>query len=270
MPLPERAAAAVRTVDRADQPVLLVLDNVERWTEREHPGPLPGGAHVRALVTTRARSLGGHRFRHVELGFLDPDAAKAPLRATSGRADGPVAALDALLAYLGGHALAVELAGAYLREFPEVSCADYFRRLGAGEAPDEAVSDLVRYEATAARAFATIWERLPDDVRRAWRVTACFAPEPVGVVLPGWRRAARRLARRVVATKAWEPDGGLPTADPNEALRARPGARVQRSVRVATPPRWATSRPTARSARMPATSGPPSPRRKAPRTEIGG
>jgi hypothetical protein len=52
----ERAAAAVR-IASSGEPVLVVLDNVERWTRQSEPRPFPTGARAALLVTTRHRFL---------------------------------------------------------------------------------------------------------------------------------------------------------------------------------------------------------------------
>ncbi|MCP4529660.1 MAG: hypothetical protein GY831_00450, partial [Delftia sp.] len=174
MPLAERAALTVRQVSRASAAVLVILDNVEVWSGQQAPAPLPQGAHVRMLVTTRQRHLGGSRFVHLRLGFLELEYARQLLVGAAGRPGEDLPGLEDLLAHLAGHALAIELAGVYLHEFPDYTPADYLRRLRRGERPGEAVSDLVRYEATAWQAFLAIWESLEGPVQLAWQVAACF------------------------------------------------------------------------------------------------
>lgn len=87
--------------------------------------------------------------------------------------------LDELLHVLAGHALAVELAGAYLNEFPEETPTSYLVAQRAGEDVEEPVRDFVRYERTVHQAFETLWQRLDEDTRNAWRLAACFEPEMV-------------------------------------------------------------------------------------------
>jgi tetratricopeptide (TPR) repeat protein len=177
LPLPERASLVVRQISRAAAPVLVILDNVEEWSRQQQPGPLPTGAHVRLLVTTRQYNLGGTRFRHMSLGFLEPGFARQLLLKLCCRDPEQLPGLDELLDYLQGHALAVELAGVYLKELSDETPANYLQRLRQGERPGEEVSDRIRYQATANQAFAAIWEHLEPPVRRAWQVAACFAPE---------------------------------------------------------------------------------------------
>ena len=86
--LTERASLAVRTLSRRNAPVLIVLDNVEHWGGDRIPSPLPEGPHVKYLVTTRHRNLGGGRFRHYTLGFLGPTFASELLTKTAGRIHG--------------------------------------------------------------------------------------------------------------------------------------------------------------------------------------
>ncbi len=87
----ERAAQVLRAISRQPAPTLVVLDNVEVWSAGRRPAPLPDGTHLRYLVTTRQRSLGGARFEHVNVGFLDDEFARRLLEAVSGRelADAP-------------------------------------------------------------------------------------------------------------------------------------------------------------------------------------
>lgn len=197
-PVPGRAALAVRTVSRHPSPVLLVLDNVETWTRSQSPRPLPSGDHIRYLVTTRHRGLGGPQFDHVDVGVLKPPHDRNLLTHLSGRRlSGP--GLDELLKHLGGHALALELAGVYLREFPETTPERYLARLQEGSGVEETVSDRVRYEGTVHQALGTLWEKLDEPARHAWRVAACFAPELVSVELSdaaGVDEEARHRLRR--------------------------------------------------------------------------
>ncbi len=181
-PLEERAAGAIRLVS-AGPATLVVLDNVERWTRESEPRPLPAGSHVSLLVTTRARFLAGPSFEHHTLEVLDPGAAQAFLAALSGRDLARENGARELLAYLGGHSLALELAGAYLREFPTVSCAAYLSKLAAGEDVEARVSDLVRYERTVRQALDVHHRHLDPDASRALRIAACFAPEDASQAL---------------------------------------------------------------------------------------
>jgi tetratricopeptide (TPR) repeat protein len=181
-PVAERAAAAVRIVS-GGPPALLVLDNVERWARDNAPGPLPTGAHVALLVTTRQAFLAGRAFEHHALDCLPPDAARALLLAVAGRDLDVDGGLEDLLEHLGGHALAVELAGAYLHEFRRVSAREYLARRSGGQAVDEEVVELVRYERTVKECFDTTWTRLEAPVARALGIAACFGPEDASLAL---------------------------------------------------------------------------------------
>ena len=176
--LEERAAAAVR-IASGGSPVLVVLDNVEQWTRASEPRPLPHGAQVALLVTTRHRFLAGPSFTHHSLETLPENAARKLLVSVAGRD------LDAddLLRFLDGHTLAIELAGAYLREFPGVTPAAYLSKLAQGLPVEEKVQDLVRYESTVRRALDVHWTKLEAAAREALLVAACFAPEDASIAL---------------------------------------------------------------------------------------
>lgn len=80
----QRAASAIR-IASSGPPVLVVLDNVERWTRDSEPKPLPSGSRVALLVTTRERFLAGPSFTHHALETLPPEAARAFLVSVAGR-----------------------------------------------------------------------------------------------------------------------------------------------------------------------------------------
>ena len=197
-PVEERAAGAVRIASRGE-PVLVVLDNVESWTHDTEPRPLPSGPQVALLVTTRYRGLAGRSLEHFELETLPDDAARAFLTAAADRDLSVAPGTDDLLRYLDGHTLAIELAGAYLREFPSVTPAAYLKKLTEDARVEEKVQDLVRYEGTVRRALDVHWERLDETARNALLVTACFAPEDASIALLeacGVDAEARQLLRR--------------------------------------------------------------------------
>lgn len=172
----ERAALAVRTVSRRNAPVLIVLDNVEIWSAETAPAPLPEGPHIRFLITSRHNGIGGSRFQHFEVGVLAPPFARELLCSTAGRDLASRPGFADLLDHLGGHALALELAGAFLREFPAETPATYLAALRRSPDIEAKVSELTRYERTVSAAFQTVWDRLDDETRRAWQVAARFEP----------------------------------------------------------------------------------------------
>jgi tetratricopeptide (TPR) repeat protein len=174
----ERAAGAVRVASTGN-PVLVVLDNVERWTRETEPKPLPRGPQTALLVTTRHKFLAGPSFSHHTLETLPEEAAREFLSFVAGRD----LAADELLRQLDGHTLAIELAGAYLHEFPSVTPAVYLEKLRVGARVEEKVQDLVRYEATVNRALDVHWTKLDDTAREALLVAACFAPEDASIEL---------------------------------------------------------------------------------------
>lgn len=178
----ERAAGAVRIASRGE-PVLVVLDNVERWTRESEPRPLPRGPQTALLVTTRHRDLSGQAFEHLELETLPEEAARDFLLAAAGRDLSGTPGTGDLLRHLDGHTLAIELAGAYLREFPSVTPAAYLKKLTEGAPVEDKVQDLVRYEGTVRRALDIHWERLDGTARDALLVAACFAAEDASISL---------------------------------------------------------------------------------------
>jgi transcriptional regulator with XRE-family HTH domain len=65
--LDERCREVLRQIEEAKAPALVILDNVTSWSSNERPGPLPVGPHIRLLVTTRIRNLGGAQFMHLDI-----------------------------------------------------------------------------------------------------------------------------------------------------------------------------------------------------------
>src|SRR5262249_40829487 len=159
--------AARRAEERAQRGavVLIGLDNVEGWQPRA--GPLPDGAAIRMLVTTRARWL-HNSFRAYEVPPLELEPARTLLRAIVGH---EVAGADELLGSLGGHVLSIELAATYMREYG-TSPAEYLQQLATGKDRSSSVADQTSYRATAETAFRLLWNRVAPDVRHAWVLAA--------------------------------------------------------------------------------------------------
>jgi hypothetical protein len=131
---------------------------------------------VHLLVTTRTRNLGGARFAHVELGSLEPPYDRALIEALAERNPDP--GLTALTTHVGGHTLALELAGAFLRTYSTETAESYLRALQLNAARTESsVTDRVAYERTVDEAFQLAWDRLEPPIREAWQRAACFEPE---------------------------------------------------------------------------------------------
>jgi hypothetical protein len=195
----ERARSVVNLLSRLSDPVLVILDNVETWSEATKPSPLPSGMHVTLLVTTRRRDLGGSRFGHFSLGFLSPADSRELLSSIAGGCVEEHEGFDELLAQLDGHALAVELAAVYLREVPDMTPAEYLAKLVAGARLDATVAEQVRYEATVEQAFTLLWKRLDANTQYLWQLAAQFAPVVVSASLAnacGMNAEARRTLRR--------------------------------------------------------------------------
>ncbi|MGX4736894.1 tetratricopeptide repeat protein [Kitasatospora griseola] len=136
---------------------LLVFDNVEAVADLSpYLGALGGGRH---LVTSR-RAVGWPRsMRTLALGTLDAEQAVELIRATAyGETELTVRELQdvrALAAELGYLPLALEQAGAYLRQNPTVTVPAYYRRLPTKL--DKAVDGL-----DAERTIARIWTQTLD------------------------------------------------------------------------------------------------------------
>jgi hypothetical protein len=173
-PVLERAHSAMRII-ASGGPALLVLDNVASWTEAGRPHPLPSGAHLSLAITTRERRLGGQAFTHVELHCLAPGPARELLAEVSQRNLDREPGTDDLLTHLDGHALAIELAGAFLAEVPDVTPAVYLSRLRAGEPVQDEVRAQVLHERTVSQVLDATWERLDEPARQAWQTVSEFA-----------------------------------------------------------------------------------------------
>ena len=195
----ERAHRVVNALSDSQRPILVILDNVERWSGSEQPEPLPLGVHVTLLASTRAHRLGGTRFRPVPLGVLCEEEARRLLTHWAGSRLMKAPGFEALLEALEGHTLALELAGTYLSEFPEVTPAAYLEAMHAGRELAESAAELTRYERTLGQAFSLLWQRLGDETQRRWLLAAQFAPERVSTELAdaaGLDAEARHALRR--------------------------------------------------------------------------
>jgi len=195
----ERAQRVVNRLSESQSPVLIILDNVEQWTEAHQPVPLPLGLHVTLLMSSRTRRLGGTRFRHLALGMLSGNDARLLLTRSAGPRVASADGFQELLGALEGHTLAIELAGAYLSEFPEISPAAYLTLLHSGQEFSAIAAELTRYERTVSQAFALLWQRASDEGRARWLLAAQFAPERVSASLAdaaGLDGAARAELRR--------------------------------------------------------------------------
>lgn len=194
----DRCREVIRRLNETREGLLIVLDNVESWQADSQPMPIPHGPHVVLLVTTRDRNLGGAQFVHLELGFLTEPHDRELLQRVAGRDVGP--GCSALLNHLGGYALGVELAGAFLGTYPSESAASYLNLLLERKEPAEReMAGRIRYERTVDDALQTIWGRLEESERKAWLLAACFEPEPASGLLTqavGLDSADRRSLER--------------------------------------------------------------------------
>ena len=177
-PVEARCAQLLRVLENEPEPLLIVLDNVEDWQPDARPSPLPRGPHISVLVTTRRHNLAAAQFRHLELGLLATPHDRELLCALAG--DDPSPGAAELLAHLAGHALALELAGAFLGTFPAETPLSYLRALRRGsDSVERAIADRTHDRRTLGEAFRTIWDRLPDSARDAWWLASFFESGPV-------------------------------------------------------------------------------------------
>jgi WD40 repeat protein len=174
---------------------LLVLDNLADAAQLSRPVgsegiPLNLACHI--LFTTRQRELGP--FRRFEVAVLDEEPALQLLLRHGSRH----AVRDDLNHFerqeaksicrvLGRLPLALDVAGAFLAEWPEVSLADYGKRLrnkGCLSTLDREAGDLARvnlqpiHDAAVSATLATQWDALKpgdDDARLLFRVAGQFA-----------------------------------------------------------------------------------------------
>jgi WD40 repeat protein len=177
----EQIEAAVAYL-RQHPDTLLVLDNVQDPTELRRPlgaGLVPAALPCRILFTTRRRDLG--QFRPIEVSVLTEGPAlqlllRRPDRRPILRDDHPEhAQARAICRDLGRLPLALELAGAFLGEWLEVSLDDYRTRLreeGCLETLDEEGRELPQgslreiHDAAVEATLATQWGALSDEVPR--------------------------------------------------------------------------------------------------------
>lgn len=195
-PLPERAALAARALERTQERVLLVLDDAPTWPL---PGPhtLPRGPHIDLLVTTDVRRLGGTRFHHSSLDPLTMDEARALFTSIAPHA---TRGLDALLAHLAGHPLAIELAASHLADQPERTPDQYLAELDhLGHTVHGQTGEFEAHEHAIHVALAALWQRLDAPTRDAWLRASCFARSGASLALAervGLDSRARQALRR--------------------------------------------------------------------------
>ncbi len=111
---------------------LLLLDNVDDanlLAPQQLDNHLPRGPNVHVLVTTRLGPEHLHGLTYLSLEWLDEPDALDLLARHREIPDGQREAAAGIVRRLGGWTLAVEVVAVYLRENPEISHADYLRRL---------------------------------------------------------------------------------------------------------------------------------------------
>jgi HEAT repeat protein len=150
---------------------LIVLDNATDWSPVEDMIPLG----LPLLVTTRTRDFGGSSFSHTELGILSDDAAIDFLTQLIPSISSDPALLH-LIKLLGGHALALEIAGYHIKDL--CSTQEYVRRLLENQAEFSAqVVGKTHYQGTIDSCLAISWDSLRhDESRLLWKKASLFAP----------------------------------------------------------------------------------------------
>jgi len=177
-----RTHRVLRQLGQSRAPTLVVLDNVESWEPARRPSPLPTGPHIRVLCTTRVRNLGGAAYRHLSLDILRPPDDRTLLCKLAARDLEP--GVDTLLERLDGHALALEIAGAYLATRSLETAQDYLRALrDQPDRIDRSVRGRVAYDRSLDSSLSALWNRLDSASQRAWTIAACFSPTPATVEL---------------------------------------------------------------------------------------
>ena len=198
--LQDRCDAVIRGLETQTERVLVILDNVSEWRERLQPAPLPFGPHIHFVITTRERNTGGPRFVHASVDVLPASADRVLLEGVSGRSFD--AGAEPLLRYLGGHALALEIAAGFLGTYRTEAPAVYLASLrGYDTAQDQPV----------AQAFRSVWDRLAEPAREAWWLASFFEPEPVnaaqssdcGIPPDGIRRLQELHVIQADSSGAW-------------------------------------------------------------------
>jgi tetratricopeptide (TPR) repeat protein len=173
-PAMQRANKVIEHISNQQSKSLVILDNVADWSSVERPSPLPAGSRVSLLVTSQARALGGQGFVHFHLEALSTEASRQLLVAIAGAEFTSGPGLEELLEYLGGHVLALELAGAFLARYA-ITPAEYLSRLLKGIPVEKKISQQSRYNATVNAAFEAIFDRLDAASARALGICGCFA-----------------------------------------------------------------------------------------------
>ena len=185
----EPAALEGRVLERlaAHPGLLLILDNARSWKSLKEHLPSPEAGHS-LLVTTKVRDLGGPQLRHRPLELLSPEGARSLLVALLGeRAKRHPEEVETLVAALGGHTLALEVAGAYLSRRPQVAAADFLAR--SGEPVPEGLLDAVAYQKDFSRMMAAVIAGLADQrTADLFALTGLYgqAPAPVALLRSTW------------------------------------------------------------------------------------
>jgi len=176
--------------------MLLVLDNATSWRDLQPHLPPAESGHV-VLVTTRVHEFAGAQFHHQELGILSPAGSRELLQELMGaRAEHHPDEVEQVADALGGHALALEVAGAYLRRYSHVNVDDFLSRVVSEEFRlSGAVRDEVAYGTTFALMMDEVRASLSDgqgaDVLLAMAGLYGEAPAPLSLLQETWQSLER-------------------------------------------------------------------------------
>lgn len=164
--LPQRVARTRHAQGR----VLVILDNASQWDEVEAMVP----EDVALIVTTRSKTFGDSSFIHQNLATLADDPAVEFLAALLPDAD--QSSLQRLAERLGGHPLALEIAGHYIRDI--CTPQEYIAQLDArAEIPAEAVAERTHHGATLESCLQIAWDGMEMNAARwLWIRASLFAP----------------------------------------------------------------------------------------------
>ncbi len=189
---PERLAGELtRALDERGQPFLWIVDDFPGGVSREdREAWLAPGRYGKTLLTTRSRAYAAFGTQ-VDLGVLGEDEGVEPLaRHRTPGGDEEQAAARGLVEDLGGHALALDVAGAALRAAEGVRSFAQYRAALANPSADE-LELSTRYagelpsghEASIASTLSRSIAQLDGAGRDFLRLAALLAVQPIPATL---------------------------------------------------------------------------------------
>ncbi|CAN0050310.1 unnamed protein product, partial [Phaeothamnion confervicola] len=149
---------------------LIIVDNAHKWHEIQDLIP----TRIPLLVTTRTHDFGGNTFIHKQIEFLSEDAAIKILTAIVPTIENDKHLPD-LLDRLGGHALAIEMAGLCIRTM-RLSVAGYLHRLSRFENEPAIVVEQTKHLKTVRACLLATWDQVSKPSQQLWIYASMFAP----------------------------------------------------------------------------------------------